>query len=230
MPFFSRVFKSKDASAVNGKNKAHAPHGNGYTPAPAKPRYVSTWTSKEVDPAEIEELVHVCTLEMKSRAEALDAPFLLLPFRPDTDTSPSRVFIQNFFAANKEGSSQYTGSSLRKEVVLTDPAVLCSILKWCWSRMPGGVVTWTVYQGFKMGERDSKMARNAFTTFVPLSVDSPARKAIIYDFFDLLAAISAHAKSNGLGGRKLSRMAGWWAFEHSDDKKGFDGGYKSWLA
>ncbi|KAI4716456.1 DUF1708-domain-containing protein [Aureobasidium sp. EXF-10727] len=72
------------------------------------------------------------------------------------------------------------------------------------------------------------MARNAFHTFIPMSVDSNARKNIIYNFFDLLTAIAAHGKTNGFGGRKLSRMAGWWAFEHSDDGKGFEGGYKSW--
>jgi Domain of unknown function (DUF1708) len=59
-------------------------------------------------------------------------------------------------------------------------------------------------------------------------VDSDARKQIIFDFFDLLSAVAARGKTNGLGGRKLSRMAGWWAFAHSDDGKGFDGGYKSW--
>jgi hypothetical protein len=31
-----------------------------------------------------------------------------------------------------------------------------------------------------------------------------------------------------MGGRKLSRMAGWWAFEFTDDGKGFDGGYRAW--
>ncbi|KAH0073841.1 DUF1708-domain-containing protein, partial [Aureobasidium melanogenum] len=95
--------------------------------------------------------------------------------------------------------------------------------------MPGGVVTWPVYHGFSLGERDSNMARNAFHTFIPMSVDSNARKNIIYNFFDLLTAIAAHGKTNGFGGRKLSRMAGWWAFEHSDDGKGFEGGYKSWV-
>ena len=79
-----------------------------------------------------------------------------------------------------------------------------------------------------MGEQDSLTARNAFSTFVPLCVDSSARKNIIFDFFDLLATIAAHGKLNGLGGRKLSRMAAWWAFDHSDDSNGFDGGYKSW--
>jgi hypothetical protein len=40
------------------------------------------------------------------------------------------------------------------------------------------------------------MARNAFHTFIPMTVDSNARKNII---------------------------------EHSDDGKGFEGGYKSWV-
>ena len=75
---------------------------------------------------------------------------------------------------------------------------------------------------------DSNMARDAFATFIPLSVESDARTKIIFDFFDLMAAIAAHGKTNGMGGRKLSRLAGWWAFDQSDEKNGFDGGYKSW--
>ena len=77
---------------------------------------------------------------------------------------------------------------------------------------------------------DSNMARDSFATFIPLSVDSDARTKIIFDFFELLAAIAAHGKTNGLGGRKLSRLAGWWAFEHNGSEKGFDGGYKGWTA
>jgi hypothetical protein len=75
---------------------------------------------------------------------------------------------------------------------------------------------------------DSNYARDAFATFIPLSVDHDARKDIIFDFFDLLAAIAAHGKTNGLAGRKLSRYAGWWAFEHVDTGNGFEGGYKGW--
>jgi hypothetical protein len=71
------------------------------------------------------------------------------------------------------------------------------------------------------------MAKNAFDVFIPMSTDSDARKEIIFDFFDLLAAVAARGKTNGLSGRKLSRYAGWWAFEHSDNGKGFDGGYKA---
>lgn len=31
--------------------------------------------------------------------------------------------------------------------------VLCSVVKWCWSRLPGGVVTWEAYELFKVGEQ-----------------------------------------------------------------------------
>lgn len=75
---------------------------------------------------------------------------------------------------------------------------------------------------------DAQFARDAFSTFIPLSVDSDARTKIIFAFFDLMAAIAAHGKSNGLGGRKLSRYAGWWAFEHADTGKGFEASYKTW--
>jgi hypothetical protein len=94
--------------------------------------------------------------------------------------------------------------------------------------MPDGVVSWPVYEGFQIGEKESGLDRNAFETFIPLGAESAARKNIIFDFFDLLAAVAAHGKTNGMGGRKLSRLAGWWAFAHSDDGKGFEGGYKSW--
>lgn len=41
--------------------------------------------------------------------------------------------------------------------------------------------------------------------------------------------MAAHGKTNGFTGRKLSRMAAWWAFEQKDTGKGFDGGYQAWL-
>jgi hypothetical protein len=40
--------------------------------------------------------------------------------------------------------------------------------------------------------------------------------------------VAARGKTNGMGGRKLSRLAGWWAFEFVEDGKGFDGGYRTW--
>ncbi|GME31017.1 hypothetical protein GTA08_BOTSDO02402 [Neofusicoccum parvum] len=221
MPFFAKVFKGRD-----GGKKGKLDDSGAQPLPPPKPRWEESWSRKEVAPDEVQELIHVCTQELKSRA--LDTPFLLLPFRPGSDATSARSFIKSFFRDAYEGGGSYRGEGLRAELRLTEPMVLCSIMKWCWSRLPGGVVTWDVYELFRVGEQDSGMAKHAFDTFVPISVDSEARKQIIIDFFDLLAAISARGKTNGLGGRKLSRMAGWWAFEHPDSGKGFDGGYKSW--
>jgi hypothetical protein len=74
------------------------------------------------------------------------------------------------------------------------------------------------------------MARDSFATFIPISAESEARSKIIFDYFDLLSAVAAHGKHNGLGGLKLSRLAGWWAFEHIDTGYGFEGGYALWKA
>ncbi|CAI6331547.1 unnamed protein product [Periconia digitata] len=220
MPFFKNVFKSKDASRAGKADKTDQPV------APPKPRWEESWSRKDVDVNEIQELVHVCTQEMKARA--LDTPFILLPFRPASDQSAARNFIRNFFKSAYEGSRQYEGEGLAQELRLAEPLTLCSIIKWCWSRVPGGVVSWDVYELFRIGEADSNFARHAFDTFIPMSVDSDARRQIIFDFFDLLATTAARGKTNGMGGRKLSRFAGWWAFEFTDDGNGFAEGYRAW--
>ncbi|KAM0712227.1 hypothetical protein Q7P37_011321 [Cladosporium fusiforme] len=226
MPLFSRL-RSKGATPAKEKSQAEV---ESFLPPPTLPKYQSTWTSTEIVPEEVEELIHYATAHMKSRAEALDSPFLLLPFRLDADPTPARSFVSKFFTSNASGSQQYRGDSLQQELRLTEPQVLCSVLKWCWSRLPGGVVTWPIYEAFRIGEQESRQARHAFDTFVPIAADSAARNNIIVDFFELLAAVAAHGKRNGMGGRKVSRLAGWWAFDHSDNGKGFEGGYKSWTA
>ncbi|KAJ6111752.1 hypothetical protein N7523_007813 [Penicillium sp. IBT 18751x] len=223
MPFFSRVFRSKDSNAVKKQSKPTA--GD---PVPTKPRWKDAWQRIEVGPEEVQDLIRGCTQELKARA--LDTPFLLLPFRPSSDPSAARTFVRNYFNQCFDKGAPVSGDELIQELRLTEPMVLCGVLKWCWSRLPGGVVTWEAYELFKVGEQDSDLARDAFSTFIPISVDSDARTKIIFDFFDLLAAIAAHGKSNGLGGRKLSRYAGWWAFEHVDTGKGFEAAYKTWAA
>jgi hypothetical protein len=50
-------------------------------------------------------------------------PFMLLPFRPTSDTSASRNFIRNFFKADYEGTRQYSGEGLAQELRLTEPLV-----------------------------------------------------------------------------------------------------------
>lgn len=213
-------------TSPRSKKKANAHTNGAVVPAPPpKPLWEGdAWTRKEVEPEEIQDLLRGCTNELKSRA--LDMPFLLLPFRPASDPSAARSFIRNFFSM--ERGIELKGERLEQELMLTEPMVLSSVMKWCWGRLAGGVVTWEAYELFKVGEQDSSMARDAFATFMPLSVESDARTKIIFDFFDLMAAIAAHGKSNGMAGRKLSRLAGWWAFEQVDQGNGFDGGYKSW--
>ncbi|KAI9828630.1 MAG: hypothetical protein M1832_001733 [Thelocarpon impressellum] len=252
--FFSKVFGGKDGTKPSKSGKhANQPYQN--VPVAQKPRWEDAWLRKDVEAEDVQELLRGCTLELKSRA--LDVPFLLLPFRPTSDPSAARTFVRNYFNPGRESTGRMPEGQLHQELRLTEPMVtrhppascaswltrlqvLCSVIKWCWSRLPGGVVTWEAYELFRVGEQgqqaqaqaqaqaqNSDMARDAFATFIPLSVDSDARTKIIFDFFDLMAAVAAHGKSNGLGGRKLSRLAGWWAFEHQDTGDGFEGGYKS---
>ncbi|KAF7594462.1 hypothetical protein BBP40_009095 [Aspergillus hancockii] len=213
----------KDSHAPK-KAKAPVVEDNG----PPKPTWTDAWQRTEVAPGEVQSLLRGCTQELKARG--LDTPFLLLPFRPLSDASAARTFIRSYFNQVVEKGSPPSPDALAQELRLTDPIVLCSVLKWCWSRLPGGVVTWDAYELFKVGEQDSQLARDAFSTFIPISVDSDARSKIVFDFFDLLTAIAANGKSNGLGGRKLSRYAGWWAFEHIDTGNGFEAAYKSWAS
>ncbi|KAI5288555.1 hypothetical protein KEM52_001118 [Ascosphaera acerosa] len=204
--------------------------------APSADSQSDAWQKTYVEAGEVAELIAAVIKEIKLRA--LDTPFLLLPFRPSatpSDLTSARTFIRNYYrrAANiglipptdsqsqsqsrsksQSFSSSPGGQALLADVKLLDPPALCNILKWLWARLKGGVVGWEVYSLFKVGEQDSGFARTAFSTFIPLAVDA-ARAAIITDFFDLLASVAAHAKANGLSGRKLSRYAGWWAFEHS---------------
>ena len=70
--------------------------------------------------------------------------------------------------------------------------------------MPEGVVSWPVYEGFQIGEQESSLARNAFDTFIPIGAATQARKNIIFDFFDLLSAVAAHGKNNGMAGQALA--------------------------
>ncbi|UKZ48933.1 hypothetical protein TrVGV298_003169 [Trichoderma virens] len=212
---FSR--RKKDAkSKKNGLDDADL--------LPLKKKWDDAWTRKTVEPEEVRELLHGCCEELKSRG--LDHPFFLLPFRPTSNPSAVRTFIRNFFSQDPPIS----GEMLLQELRMTEPMVISGVVKWCWSRLHGGLIGWDAYELFKVGERDSNMARDSFKTFIPLSVENAARQQIIFDFFSLIAAVAAHGKNNGFGGRKLSRMASWWAFDHNDTGNGFDGSYGAWLS
>ncbi|XP_044720013.1 morphogenesis protein (Msb1) [Hirsutella rhossiliensis] len=217
--FFSRL-KGRDGAKSKKRNALDAPGGLQLQ----KPKWEDAYMRKTVEPEEIHELLHYCTAELKARG--LDIPFLLLPFRPTSNPSAVRTFIRHFF----DQSFPLKGEMLLQELRMTEPMVISGVAKWCWSRLQGGVVGWDAYELFKVGEYDSNKARDSFKTFIPISVENGAKQRIIFDFFDLIAAIAAHGKSNGFGGRKLSRMAAWWAFEQRETGSGFDGGYKAWLS
>ncbi|KAI1384056.1 DUF1708-domain-containing protein [Hypoxylon trugodes] len=223
MPSLFARIRGKDGSS-RLKPKKNANLDDLAHQLPSKPRWEDAYTRTTIEPEEVQDLIKRCTDELKGRA--LDLPFLLLPFRPTSDPSAVRTFIRHFFDENQN----LHGEALAQELRMTEPMVIAGVLKWCWSRLQGGIVGWDAYELFKVGEQDSSMARDSFSTFIPLSVENQARSHIIFDYFDLLSAIAAHGKSNGFSGRKLSRMAAWWAFEHKDNGSGFDGGYKTWLS
>lgn len=220
MPSFFSKIRGKDGE---GKTKNKKGIDDSTLQLSSRPRWDDAYIRTSIEPEEAQDLIRRCTSELKARA--LNHPFLLLPFRPTSDPSAVRTFVRHFF----NGDQNLEGEALAQELRMIEPMVLSGVLKWCWSRLPGGIVGWDAYELFKVGESDSNMARDSFSTFIPLSVENQAKSQIIFDYFDLLSAIAAHGKVNGFGGRKLSRMAAWWAFEHKDIGAGFDGGYKSWL-
>lgn len=130
MPFFSRVFKGKEATAK--KRVAPAPKLN------KKPQWSDAWVRTRVDPEEVVELLRECTNELKSRGEntshvsgrqqltltttALDIPFLLLPFRPSSDPSAARTFVRNYFLPQTDREA-LRGTALTNEVKMTDVMV-----------------------------------------------------------------------------------------------------------
>jgi hypothetical protein len=63
MPFFKNVFRSKDGP----RSKSAAGKYADEPVAQPKPRWEDAWSRKDVAPEEIQELIHVCTQEMKSR-------------------------------------------------------------------------------------------------------------------------------------------------------------------
>jgi len=46
-------------------------------------------------------------------------------------------------------------------------------MKWCWSRLPGGVVTWDAYELFRIGESGELIYENQAN--LPLRTDAPCR-------------------------------------------------------
>lgn len=63
MPFFSRVFRSKDSAATKKQAKPAAV----VDPVPAKPKWTDAWQRTEVAPEEVQDLIRGCVQELKAR-------------------------------------------------------------------------------------------------------------------------------------------------------------------
>lgn len=67
MPFFSRVFKARDEHNATAKSKKQPINGGTDTVLSPIRRWDDAYARTEVDPVEVEELIHGCTQEVKSR-------------------------------------------------------------------------------------------------------------------------------------------------------------------
>ena len=116
MPFFSRVFKGKESSS---KVKKPVVETNGQAAEPAKPRWEESWSRTEVEAEEIQELVHICTQEMKSRGKwdshrtiinaiikTLSPSFSCLPCRANSMVSFSAIDTPFFLLPFRPGVDQ----------------------------------------------------------------------------------------------------------------------------
>lgn len=159
----------------------------------------------------------------------MQAPYLLLSFRPESELFEVHRFIDKAFPKH---AAPLSGESLLREIRIADVYCLAGVLKWCWARLPGGVVTWKAYNQFREQELALSCPQDAFVTIIPKCVDSFTHAVIIFAFFDLMAAIATHGKKNGMGGRKLARFAGTWAFDlkrpDSKDSTSFEDGLDAW--
>jgi transcriptional regulator of nitric oxide reductase len=66
MPGFFSKLKGKDGPMKTSKSKKNAQAAE--LPS-SKPVWVDAWLRKSVEPEEIQELLHGCTMELKSRGE-----------------------------------------------------------------------------------------------------------------------------------------------------------------
>ena len=126
MAIFSKL-RGKGAQPAKGKNVDLT---NGSKAQPVKPRWQSTWTSTEVEPDEVQELIHACTAEMKLRGEDL----VYLGSGPATDFFQPRRWIRHFYycpsdwteTLARHAHSSQTSSSRMLEARINTAAKRCS--------------------------------------------------------------------------------------------------------
>jgi len=150
MPSFIRKFSSKTTPTIATPPAAQAQSYSVPTAGPAPPPQAApppvkrpqkredAWARKELLPEDVQDLLHICTQELKSRCKfmpsrpthtqltcltALDTPFFLLPFRPNSIQylSNARALIRRYFKDETSQSSQF--STWSQEMKLLEPMV-----------------------------------------------------------------------------------------------------------
>jgi Domain of unknown function (DUF1708) len=87
----------------------------------AKRMYLGTQVKRLVQQVRL--LSHIGTKRLQWIA--LDIPFLLLPFRPSTETSAARTVVRNYFSP-APGREPQRGAALVRELKMTD-AMVCTL-------------------------------------------------------------------------------------------------------
>lgn len=104
MPFFSKVFRTKDRDGTFTKSKKNA-HANGVAPLPPpKPHWEDAWLRKEVEPEEVQELLRGCVHEVKSRGMMIPGsiPDMLMVMVMGTGTGTGRGRGRGWGIGNRE--------------------------------------------------------------------------------------------------------------------------------
>ncbi|RCK60859.1 Morphogenesis-related protein MSB1 [Candida viswanathii] len=193
---------------------------NNNTTAPGNKNYRSLLSNNTVIDAGImkpdqftrknlKSILHIITQELKKRGTK--TPHIFLPFRSKINDEKLELFLSSI--APQGELRNHDEPYLTQVCAKTDEFTLICCLKYFWSRLPNNeVIGWDIYLEFKRREKEKGYPKNAFLTIMPKCLSSPAHASIVYDFLDLILSITSNSQFNYLSGRKISKMASFWAF------------------
>ncbi|ODV87147.1 hypothetical protein CANARDRAFT_182136, partial [[Candida] arabinofermentans NRRL YB-2248] len=182
----------------------------------------------EFERKNVKDVIHILTAEIKEKGTK--SPYLLLPFRPQQFDHKLKKLLNAIFKDKTLVSNELITSTVKK----FDEYTLMSALKFFWCRLPGNcVIGWKTYTKFVEADEEAGFPKRAFLDFMPTCLSSGAHASIVYDFFDLIVAISMNSKSNMLNAKKISKVCGLWAFHPIRNKQSgmpsFERGMYEWI-
>ncbi|CAI5758783.1 unnamed protein product [Candida verbasci] len=165
----------------------------------------------------LKSILHVITRILK--AKGTKTPHIFLPFRSKIKDEN----LEHFLGLLSPNGKLITNEALIEEICSTiDDFTLVSALKFFWSRLPNNeIIGYDVYLEFKRKEQELGYPKNGFLTIMPKCLSSSSHASIVYDFLDLLINIISNSQFNYLSGRKVSKMASFYAFNNIKKDVGF---------